>query len=197
MAIFAHPDDEAFGCGGALARYARDHRVVLVSATRGEQGEISDPSLATRATLAEVRERELREAARVLGVDDVRFLGYRDSGMEGKVDDPRALVNADEREVVGRLVAILREVQPAVVITFEPSGGYGHPDHVAISRLATLAVDAGSDAAAYPDAGPPASPTRLFYSGIPRGLLRQWLADAREMGIDHGQLESLDLEQVC
>ena len=103
LAIFAHPDDEAFGTGGTLACYAATGaEVTLVCATRGEVGEIADPSYATRETLGQVREGELRCAAETVGVREVIFLGYRDSGMAGTAEnrDPRAFVNAPAEEVV-------------------------------------------------------------------------------------------------
>ena len=113
LAVFAHPDDEAFGTGGTLARYAGEGvRVALVCATRGEVGGIADPSLATRETLGQVRETELRCAAQALGISDVIFLGYRDSGMAGtpENEDPRAFVNIAAEEVVAQLMGIIRRL---------------------------------------------------------------------------------------
>jgi N-acetyl-1-D-myo-inositol-2-amino-2-deoxy-alpha-D-glucopyranoside deacetylase len=127
MAVFAHPDDEAFGIGGTLARYGADAavRVVLVCATRGEAGEISDPKLATPEQLGEVREQELRCACQKLQVDDVYFLGYRDSGMAGTPENeaPGALATADPDEVVGKIVAHIRRERPDVMVTFDETGG--------------------------------------------------------------------------
>src|SRR5512136_1013163 len=154
MAVFAHPDDETFGVGGTLARYGADPevRVVLVCATRGEAGEISDPQLSTAEHLGEVREQELRCACQKLGVDDLFFLGYRDSGMAGTPEnqDPRALAMADEGEAVGKIVAHIRRERPEVVVTFDERGGYGHPDHMAIHRFAKAAFAAAADPAMYP-----------------------------------------------
>ena len=98
LTVFAHPDDESFICGGTIAEYASQGvRVVSVCATRGEVGITSDPALATRDTLGRVREQELQEASRVLGVAELHLLGYRDSGMEGTPEnrDPRSLAQAD------------------------------------------------------------------------------------------------------
>src|ERR671932_2725290 len=122
LALFAHPDDEAFGSGGTLARYAAEGvAVALVCATRGEVGEIADPALATPETLGDVREAELRCAARALGVGELLFLGYRDSGMAGTPtnEDPRALARAPAEEVVARLVGIIRRLRPQVLVTFD------------------------------------------------------------------------------
>ena len=113
LGVYAHPDDESFGTGGTLAKYAsQGAQITLICATRGEAGEISDPSLATPETLARVREEELRSACRVLGISEPLFLGYRDSGMAGTPDNdhPRALCRADSQEVVGRLVALVRRL---------------------------------------------------------------------------------------
>ncbi len=164
------------------------HRVVIVCATRGEVGEIADPSLATPETLGAVRERELRAAATALGVTDVRFLGYRDSGMAGTPENahPAALVNARAEEVVERLVGVIRDVRPDVVVTFEPGGIYGHPDHVTISRRATAAVDAAADAARWPDAGTPHRVQRTYYVAIPRGVLLEFRQAAESAGIQWG-----------
>ncbi|HJO83917.1 MAG TPA: PIG-L deacetylase family protein [SAR202 cluster bacterium] len=126
LAVFAHPDDEAFGSGGMLAlNAAKGHCVALVTATRGEVGEISDTALATPENLGQVREGELRAAADALGVEDLTILGYRDSGMDGTDDNanPTALANADENEVVGSLVEIIRRLRPDAVVTFDPNAG--------------------------------------------------------------------------
>ena len=139
MAIFAHPDDEG-AIASTLAYYANNNvEVTLVCTTKGEVGEISDPALATRETLGEVRAAELQAACDILGIRHLRFLGYRDSGMEGtpENEDPRALVQGDTDVVMGQLVGLIRELQPDIVITFEPFGWYGHPDHQITSRWVT------------------------------------------------------------
>jgi LmbE family N-acetylglucosaminyl deacetylase len=192
MAVFAHPDDESFGIGGTLARYGADPevRVVLVCATRGEAGEISDPKLATPQHLGEVRERELRCACKTLGVDDLFFLGYRDSGMAGTPENqhPRALTMADADEVVGKIVAHIRRERPHVVVTFDENGGYGHPDHVAIHYRAEAAFSAAADPARYPeqiDAGlEPHQAQKLYFTGIPHRFFRAVVAKMDELGME-------------
>lgn len=162
IAAFAHPDDETFSVGGTLARAVQEGwRVTAVCATRGEVGEIAPGTDATPETLGAVRERELRAACAALGVTDVRFLGYRDSGMDGTPEnaDGRAYMNAPAEAVVGRLAAIFGEDPPAVVFTFDESGIYGHPDHKAVHRHATAAFDR----AAAPGA-------RLLYTAIPKSV---------------------------
>lgn len=189
LACFGHPDDETFGSGGTLARCAAQGiRVDLVCATRGEAGEISDPALATQETLAKVREEELRCACRTLGVSRLHLLGYRDSGMAGTSDNhhPNAFCRADPAEVVGRLVALIRSLRPAVVLTFEPHGGYGHPDHMAIHRFASEAFKISGDAHRYPEYPGPYQPARLYYSAIPRGRILAMIEYAAKAGIDLG-----------
>ena len=149
LGCFAHPDDEGFGSGGSFAMFtARGAQVTLVCATNGDVGEISDPSLATPETLNEVRQEELREAMKVTGVQDVRFLGYRDSGMDGTADNnhPLSLYQAPTDQVAAQIVEVIREVRPDVVITHDPTGGYGHPDHLAVHQGTTEAFKAAGNA---------------------------------------------------
>ncbi|MFW5940177.1 MAG: PIG-L deacetylase family protein [Chloroflexota bacterium] len=170
LAVYAHPDDEILGAGGALARYAAQGvRVALVVATRGEAGEIQRPGAATPETLPQVREQEMRCSAKALGVSDLIFLNYRDSGMAGTPENehPDAFVNAPAHEVVERLVHIIRRLQPQVVLTFEPYGGYGHPDHIAVNRYTLAAVDAAADAQRYQAQGPAWSTDRVYYPIVP------------------------------
>jgi LmbE family N-acetylglucosaminyl deacetylase len=166
LGCYAHPDDEVLGMAGTIARYAAAGAYVeWVVATRGEAGEISDPALATPETLGQVREGEMRCSAQTLGMADVTFLGYRDSGMEGSPDNqhPDAYVNSDPADVVAKLAAIIRRVRPHVILTFEPYGGYGHPDHITIHKHTHLALTAAADPAYRPDLGAPWQTPRLFY----------------------------------
>jgi LmbE family N-acetylglucosaminyl deacetylase len=189
LAVFAHPDDESFGIGGTLARYAAEGvRVVLACATLGEAGEVKDSSLGTREQLAEIRERELRCACNVLGISELHFLGYRDSGMAGSPDndDPRALVQADPAEVVGKIVRVIRQVRPQVVITFEEGGGYGHPDHIAIHHHTVAAFQAAGDPSQYPEHRAeglePHVPQKLYFTVLPRRFFRGLAQHLKEMG---------------
>jgi LmbE family N-acetylglucosaminyl deacetylase len=192
LAIFAHPDDESFGSGGTLARYGADPdvRVVLVCATLGEAGEISDPSLSTPERLGEVREAELRCACRALGVDVLHLLGYRDSGMAGTPQnlDPQSLTMADFDEAVGKIVAHIRQERPDVVVTFDHMGGYGHPDHIAIHYLAKAAFTAAADPLRYPgqiQAGlEPHQGRKLYYTAIPRRFFLAVAERLHKMGIE-------------
>jgi N-acetyl-1-D-myo-inositol-2-amino-2-deoxy-alpha-D-glucopyranoside deacetylase len=196
LACFAHPDDESFGAGGVLARYsASGANVTLVCATLGEVGEISDSALATPENLGDVREQELRCAGAALGLTSVELLRYRDSGMAGTPDneDPRAYVQAPADEVIGKLVRIIRRLRPQVVLTFDPGGAYGHPDHIAISHHTSAAVAAAGDVARYPEAGSPWSPARLFFTAIPRSGFARMRKRMEELGIDTSQFERPDM----
>jgi LmbE family N-acetylglucosaminyl deacetylase len=142
MAVFAHPDDEAFGTGGTLTRYAAEGcDVYLVTATRGEAGQIAEPDLATAANLPYVRERELRCACQIYGIHPPRFLDYQDGQL--------AIVN--QGQAVGRLVRVIRELRPQVLVTFGPDGIYGHYDHIAVYRWTTIAAELAADPGCFPD----------------------------------------------
>jgi mycothiol S-conjugate amidase len=175
LGIFAHPDDEGTMSGAMLKYSASGVETGLVCATRGEVGEISDPALATPETLGEVREGEMRAAAEVLGVQNLWFLGYRDSGMAGtpENEDPRSLAQASAANVVGKLVEIIRQFRPQVMVTFDETGGYGHPDHIAVYRHTTSAFYAAADAAQYPEHGPAHMVSKLYYTAFPRSFGRQ------------------------
>ena len=114
------------------------------------------------------------------------FLGYRDSGMVGTPEnaDPWAYVNAPADEVVPRLVGIIRRVRPQVVITFEPNGGYGHPDHIAIHHHTVAAFHAAADGALYPEQGPAWQAPRLFYTAIPRSFFLRMRDEMAALGMD-------------
>jgi LmbE family N-acetylglucosaminyl deacetylase len=143
----AHPDDEAIITGGTMASLAADgHRVVLVTATRGELGEVPEGLLEPGETLAERREVELDDAGRILGVDRQDYLGYLDSGMAGEDTNDRdgSFAGADLDEAAERLALVLREEASDVLVIYDDHGGYGHPDHVQVHRVgmraATLAA---------------------------------------------------------
>lgn len=195
LAVFAHPDDEAFGTGGSLTVYSRSGtRVVLVCATRGEAGEISDPRLATPETLGEVRENELRCAAETMGISELVFLDYRDSGMAGSAEnqDPRAFINAPAEQVVNKLVGVLRRVRPQVVVTFEPNGGYGHPDHIAIHQHTVSAFHAAADAQFAPQLGPAWQAQRLFYTALPRSYFAALRESLLAAGVSPEELKRFE-----
>jgi LmbE family N-acetylglucosaminyl deacetylase len=184
MAIFAHPDDENI-IGGTLAYYTdKGDEVVLVCATRGEVGQISDPALATRETIGEVRQKELEKACAILGIQHLEFLDRRDSGMDGTDEnkDPRALIQSNPDEIKGQIVEVIRKYKPDIVITFEPFGWYGHPDHKFTSKWVTEAYPMAGDANAYPDKGSAWQPKRLFHSAMRFSNFRTMIDEAIEAG---------------
>ncbi len=187
FAIFAHPDDETFGLGGTMARYAaRGVPVTMICATRGEVGEIAAGTDATPETLGAYREEELRVAMAILGVDDVRFLEFRDSGMQGTPEnaDPSNLHNAKAEDVVTPLVRWIRERRPDAIVTWDASGGYGHPDHIACHHHATAAFHAAADAAQHADAGEPWQTPRLYYVAFPMEEFARVMQEMRDLGIE-------------
>jgi len=197
LGAFAHPDDEGIVSGALLQYSTSGVETGLVCATRGEVGEIADPALATPENLGQVREGEMRAAAEVLGVHNLWFLDYRDSGMAGTPEnaDARAFAQASAAEVVGKLVKIIREFRPQVIVTFDESGAYGHPDHIAIYRYTTSAFHAAADAVQYPDLGPAHSVSKLYYSSFPRSALRaigEWMSTQNY----EGSFSGLDPEKL-
>ena len=197
LAIFAHPDDEG-AIAGTLARYAKEGvQVSLVCVTKGESGEISDPALATAENLGTVREAELRCACDVIGITDLHLLGYCDSGMDGTPDNDKttAFIQAEPADVNRKLVTIIRQVRPHAVITFEPFGWYGHPDHIAAGRYATEAYYLAADPEAFPEAGPPWQPLRLFYSIFRRSGLKMLADYVRAQGEDDSIFDGFPFDE--
>lgn len=180
LAIFPHPDDETFSAGGLMAA-AREQgdNVVLICATRGEAGESGDPSHTSPEELGKAREAELRAAMEFLNVDDVRFLGYRDSGMEGSAEaqNPEAFVQASVADAAARLVPMIRKIRPDTIVTFGEDGVYGHPDHIHLHHVVKLAVVAAGDAT-WGDASSaqPWQTPYLYFATAPREDMLELLA---------------------
>lgn len=171
----AHPDDEAFGAGGTLAQYAAAGvKVYYVCATRGEAGEAAPEYLKGYASMGDMRWAELECSARTLGLAGAIHLGYRDSGMPGSKDNkhPEALISRPVEDVAGRMVKIIRELRPEIIVTFDPIGGYRHPDHIAVHKAAVKAFHAAGDANQFPEAGMPFQPQKLYYSIFSRRFLK-------------------------
>jgi N-acetyl-1-D-myo-inositol-2-amino-2-deoxy-alpha-D-glucopyranoside deacetylase len=190
LAVHAHPDDESIAMGGTLARYAAEGaRTVLVCCTRGEEGEIHDPTLDpvhAAPRLGAIRERELRMAAAILGVGDadVRVLPYRDSGMAGTPANrrPDSFTNADPTEAAERVAAIIRATRPGVVVTYDPGGGYGHPDHKKAHRI-TLDAIARASRDGDGDGGPAWSVSKLYYTVVSLSTLLTVNTEMRARGL--------------
>jgi LmbE family N-acetylglucosaminyl deacetylase len=181
LAVYAHPDDELFHGGGMLAHLgSRGVLVTLACATKGEAGK-PHPSVGPIANLGEHRAGELRRSCEILGFQAPRFLGFHDSARKDRLrrDDARALANVDMLEVEAAILSVIREVVPQVVVTFDPHGGYYHPDHLAVHRATT---------AAFYSAGVmgPAAPRRLFYSTFSLEMFREHAARTDGWGIVDG-----------
>ncbi|MCI0583604.1 MAG: PIG-L family deacetylase [Chloroflexi bacterium] len=192
MTVHAHPDDETIGTGGLMAKsVAAGHRVVLVTGTRGEQGEIVVPEMDTpdnHRRLGELRAAELEAAMADLGVTEWENLGYQDSDMMGRVGnlDPRSFWQADIDEAAGRLTWLVRSYRPDVITTYNDYGGYGHPDHIRTHDVAVRAFARAGDPAWYPEqlapehggTGPaeadgglaPWTPLKLYEQAIPASV---------------------------
>jgi len=196
LAIRPHPDDESSATGGLLARYvAEGRRTGVVTCTGGEEGEIHDPDLVYEEAfprLREIRERELRTACEILGVAELRLLGYRDSGMAGTEanNHPDAFMHVDLDEAGARVAAIIRELRPSVVVTENENGGYGHPDHIMCHRVAVRGWELAADPSA-PVPGEPWRPDRLY---VMTPVFEGWeevVAMMREERLDTTEIEEM------
>ncbi|MGA8112094.1 MAG: mycothiol conjugate amidase Mca [Actinocatenispora sp.] len=188
MSVHAHPDDESSKGAATLARYAAEGvDVLVVTCTGGERGDVLNPRLDrpdVRQNLAAVRRREMDAARRILGVWQ-RFLGFVDSGLPQRGDPvPAGSFAAQPVEVAaGRLVAAIRDFQPHVVVTYDETGGYPHPDHINTHAVTVAAFEAASDPSRYPDAGPPWQPLKLYYQAT---LSRAWFQALHDAMVARG-----------
>jgi LmbE family N-acetylglucosaminyl deacetylase len=196
LLVHAHPDDECIATGGVMLRARHDDiRVVLLTATRGEEGDIHNMDEATvRPRLGEVRTAELMRSCEILGVDRHEFLGYRDSGMAGAPSnhDPRSFHAAPLHEAAERVAAVLREERPDVVVTYTPDGTYWHPDHVKAHRTTLAALDlVGAEGW---------SPAKFYLHAVPRSAVEQIERRALESGvelpIEVGQIVGIPEEEI-
>ena len=197
LLVHAHPDDETIGTGCTMARYAAEGaHVALVTCTLGEEGEVLVPELAHLAAdrddgLGQHRIGELAAACAALGVTDSRFLGgpgrWRDSGMMGTPanDRPECFWRADLGEAVREMAAVVREVRPQVLVTYDDNGGYGHPDHIQAHRVALGAVDVAADPAA-DVAGDPWRVAKVYATAVPRSLLQAGIDHFKAVGDESG-----------
>lgn len=171
LTVHAHPDDEASKGAGTVACYSDEGvRTVLVTCTGGEAGDILNPAAddpEVRADLGAVRRAELAESVRILGYSALHMLGYRDSGMPGTEANAHgeSFAAADLDDAVGRLVAVIRQERPQVVVTYgDDHSGYPHPDHIRVHDISVAAFDAAGDPERFPEAGPPWQPLKLYYT---------------------------------
>ncbi|MGW7196975.1 N-acetyl-1-D-myo-inositol-2-amino-2-deoxy-alpha-D-glucopyranoside deacetylase [Streptomyces chryseus] len=191
LLVHAHPDDESINNGATMARYAAEGAgVTLVTCTLGEEGEVIPPALAHLAadrddTLGAHRVAELAAAMKELGVTDHRFLGgpgrFRDSGMMGAPQNHRegAFWSAPVDEAAAYLVEIIRSVRPQVLVTYDPDGGYGHPDHIQAHRVAMRAADLAVEPDFRPDLGTPHAIAKIYWNRVPRAYAQDGFARLR------------------
>ncbi|URN15174.1 MULTISPECIES: N-acetyl-1-D-myo-inositol-2-amino-2-deoxy-alpha-D-glucopyranoside deacetylase [Streptomyces] len=197
LLVHAHPDDESINNGATMARYAAEGaRVTLVTCTRGEEGEVVPPALAHLAPdredrLGPHRVGELAAAMRELGVTDHRFLGgpgrFRDSGMAGLPQNHRegAFWSAPVDVAAAHLVEVVREVRPQVLVTYDPDGGYGHPDHVQAHRVSVRAAELAADPSYAPGLGAPHTIAKIYWNRVPRSVAEEGFAALRATtGVD-------------
>jgi LmbE family N-acetylglucosaminyl deacetylase len=202
LAVFAHPDDESFGPGGTLARYAAAGvEVWLVCGTDGDAGTVDAAMLANYANTSQLRAAELCCAAQTLGLRGVDWLGYRDSGMAGSPDNehPASLVQAPMEKVVGKIVASMRSHRPQVVICDNQFGGYGHPDHIKLHQATVQAFQLAGDTTYYPEVGSPWQPQRLYFTAFSPGLLKllvRLMPLAGKNPHKFGRNQDIDLVQI-
>jgi N-acetyl-1-D-myo-inositol-2-amino-2-deoxy-alpha-D-glucopyranoside deacetylase len=202
MTVHAHPDDETIGTGGTMAKAVRaGHRVVLVTCTRGEQGEIVVKEMDTpenHRRLGEIRAGELEAAMGVLGVTEWENLGYRDSDMMGREgnNDPRTFWQADLDEAAKRLTWLIRRYQPDVVTTYNAFGGYGHPDHIRVHDTAIRAVPRAGDPNWYPEqlenGLEPWTPKKFYEQAMPESIRKKMNERLVELGVETGWVPPKD-----
>jgi N-acetyl-1-D-myo-inositol-2-amino-2-deoxy-alpha-D-glucopyranoside deacetylase len=176
LLVHAHPDDESISTGGVMMKAkAHGHRVVLVTATRGEVGEIYNMDEASsRPRLGEIRTEELKAASEILGVDRTEFLGYRDSGMVDTADnkDPRSFHQAPLEDAAAKLAVVIRDERPDVVVTYAEDGVYGHPDHIKAHYVTNAALDLLQREGW--------EPKKLYYTAIPRSMMEAFMSQMPE-----------------
>jgi len=200
LSVLAHPDDEAFGMGGTLALYAmRGAEVYLACATLGEAGDIPPDFLHEQLSSADLRESELDCSADALTLKQVFKLGFRDSGMAGSPDNqhPDALVARPLEEAVERIAEVMRQVHPDVVLTFDPVGGYYHPDHIRVHQATVLAFERVRQELSRSD---PQALARLYYHTMPKSSAKFAVFWMRLQGKDPrriGRNQDIDLVQIA
>lgn len=191
LAVHAHPDDESSKGAGTVARYHDEGvHTVLVCCTGGEEGDILNPAMdrpEVRERLPQIRREELARAAAVIGYDEVVYLGYRDSGMPDSPANsrPESFAQAPLEEAVGRLVGVIRHARPQVVLTYhEDQRGYPHPDHLRVHEISIAAFEAAGDPSAYPAAGAPWAPSKLYYNVWSRARILAMHEKFIELGLE-------------
>lgn len=202
LAVFAHPDDESFGPGGTLARYAHEGADVwLVCATDGNAGTVDAAMLEGYKSTSQLRAAELCCAAQTLGLAGIDWLAYRDSGMPGAAENnhPESLFQAPMEKLVGQIVAAIRTHKPQVIMCDNQYGGYGHPDHIKLHDATTKAFYAAADPGQYPEAGPAHQAQALYHPSFGFGMFKLLVRFMPLAGRDphkFGKNADIDLTEV-
>ena len=197
LTVHAHPDDEASKGASTIARYSAENaHSVLVCCTAGEAGDILNPALQnseTEENLPQVRAEELALSAKIIGYNRVVMLGYRDSGMPESEhnDNPEAFMNAPFDNAVGKLVTIIREEKPQVIVTYpDERKGYNHPDHLMVHDISLPAFEAAGDPEKYPDSGEPWQPSKIYETVWSRARIEGLHKKFLELGLESPYDES-------
>lgn len=203
LGVFAHPDDESFGPGGTLARYAASGvDVHVVIGTDGDAGSIEEKHQRVDGqTLAQERQGELSRAAVALGITTIWSLPFRDSGMRGSPDNQheRALIRQPVENLIGEIQEYILRLRPQVILTHDPFGGYGHPDHIRLCEVVTAAfyqIRAGSNSGS----SSPYAPQKLYYTAIDKRILRWAVRLMKLLGKDPralGRNQDINLEEIA
>lgn len=176
--VFAHPDDETFAMGGTIAQLAKaDNSISLICATKGEEGEVGEPPVTTKDKLGEVREQELRDAAEILGITSIHFLGYRDA----------TLKNIHAAELEEKIFTLFLKEKPDLVFTFDKKGGSLHPDHIAISAVATAVFNKYL--------GKVTKKVRLYHTATPLSYIKKYKGTDLEYKA-FGEVEGVPDEEI-
>jgi LmbE family N-acetylglucosaminyl deacetylase len=188
LIVLAHPDDESFGMAGTIARYVSEgHEVSLICTTNGDVGTVDPEHMEGYSSIQELRLAELDCAAQTLGLKHVLTFGYRDSGMQGSAenDHPDSLVQSDRTILIGRITKVIRDLRPHIIVTFDPYGGYGHPDHIVTQQATVSAFEAASDESMFPEQGLKTyTPQKLYFTTFDRSMLKFIVRSMPLFGID-------------
>jgi LmbE family N-acetylglucosaminyl deacetylase len=207
LVAFAHPDDESFGPAGTIIHYASSGVAVhYACATRGEAGDVNAELRGGYSSVADLRTAELLCAAHYLGLAGLYFLGYTDSGMENAPENqnPDSLIQAPLEEVAEKITRLVRVIQPQVILTHDPTGGYFHPDHIKVHQAATRAFHAAGKPDAFPhqleNGLQPYQPQKLYYNAFPRRMMRLFVRVLPLLGQDpeaFGRNKDINIKRIA
>lgn len=202
LVVLAHPDDESFGMGGTLALYAsKGHEIHYICLTRGEAGDVDSSFMENYETIADLRTAELMCASKHLGLAHVEFFDYCDSGMAGSDanGNVNSLIKAPKEEVVERTVRYIRKFKPDIVLTFDPDGGYKHPDHIYAHQITVDAFEKAADGEMFPDAGEAFQSKKLLFHYFSKRFFRFYIKVLNFFGVnttEFGKNKDINLNAI-